>query len=422
LSAQQADLTSSAQREARLRGRLESLTSSMGDGLIAVDSVGDIVTFNPAAETLTGRNAQAALGRPLGDVLTGALLEEIAGEAQSDSRPPEDPLGLRNPDGGAPAAARLLLVRTDGTHVPVAATAAPVRSPAGDIIGRVYVLRDISRELEIERMKTEFLANVSHELRTPLTPIKGYAGVLARRDVGPEATMQYAREIMDATRRLERVVGMIVDFAGLDSGQVVLRREPVDLRPLVAETLARWRETHPDRQFLNRSDRSLPPVLGDPDYLRRCLDELLDNAVKFSPDGDAVVVAASGRGAHVQLQVIDAGVGIDHEATQRLFSDFVQADGTETRHFGGLGLGLGLVKRILDGIGADVRVQSEPGRGTTVSLVLKAAGPAPVDPLPPPPIPAPDRPLPSPPQPGLVDPLSAPPTPRPTVPAPPGGC
>ena len=122
-----------------------------------------------------------------------------------------------------------------------------VRSPDGELLGRVFVLRDISREIEVERMKTEFLANVSHELRTPITPIKGYANVLARRDVGAEATQRFAGEILNSTARLERIVGMIVDFAGLDSGRVVLEPEPIDLTAMVAETLEEWRAGHDGR-------------------------------------------------------------------------------------------------------------------------------------------------------------------------------
>lgn len=175
----------------------------------------------------------------------------------------DGPLRLGAATAEGPATARLRLHRLDGATVPVATTAAPVRSPAGEVMGRVYVLRDISRDLQVERMKSEFLANVSHELRTPITPIKGYAGVLARRDVDPEKTRRFAGEILDATGRLERIVGMIVDFAGLDSGRVVLQRDPVDLSALLGEVLLRWRTAHPDRRFTSQVHPWLPLVWGD---------------------------------------------------------------------------------------------------------------------------------------------------------------
>ncbi|MGI9017301.1 MAG: ATP-binding protein [Euzebya sp.] len=393
LSEQQRDLTVSAQREARLRGRLESMTTSMSDGLIAVDGAGRIITFNPAAQAMTGHDADDATGRPLADVLVGDVLNRgavddlINEEGPGAEPPPGDPLQLRNAMDPSSVASRVLLARGDGTKLPVSATAAPVRAPNGEILGRVYVLRDITRDLEVEQMKTQFLANVSHELRTPITPIKGYAKVLAGRELPAEKTRQFAEQILNSTTRLERIVAKIVDFAGLDSGRVALRLDEVDLASLVCDTLTHWRDEHQDREFRNQLNGALPPVRADHGYLRRCLDELVDNAVKFSPDGSPVVVTGVARNDTVRVQVIDRGVGIEEEALNRLFSDFVQIDGTETRSYGGLGLGLGLVKRILDGIGASVEVSSTPGTGTSVTMVLNAAGPIPVRPLPQPPAP-----------------------------------
>lgn len=370
LAGQQRDLAESASREASLRGRLESLTRSMGDALIAVDDTGTIITFNPAAERLTGMSAEEVAGEPLARMLRGRVLGD--GAEVADGGRGTDVLGILAPTSQEEVGARLALEGPDGEVTPVAGTAAPVRSLDGEILGRVYVLRDISREVEIERMKTEFLANVSHELRTPITPIKGYANVLARRDVGPERTAAFAEEILSSTRRLERIVGMIVDFAALDSGRVRLAREPLDIGELIASTLERWRSEHPQRRIAHLLDPRLPRVAADADYLRRCLDELLDNAIKFSPDGEEVTVAARPDNGRVRVDVIDRGIGLEPDAAAALFSDFVQADGTETRHFGGLGLGLALVTRILDGIGAEATVASAPGQGSTFSLLLPA--------------------------------------------------
>jgi PAS domain S-box-containing protein len=410
LSEQAAQLREAASVQTRLRAHLEALTESMGDALIAVDPDGRIVTFNPSAERLVGRNAAEALGLPLGEVLRGFG----PGDATAAQ-------ALGAPDSERAVAVQLLLeVPGDGDGIrlaPTAVTAAPVRDTDGEglVLGRVLVLRDVTREAEIERMKTEFLSNVSHELRTPLTPIKGYAEVLARRDVGPEATRKFADQILTSTDRLERIVGMIVEFAALDSGRLRLQREPTSLSAIVGEVLADWRARHPDRQFRRRLAADLPPVLVDPAMLRRCLDELLDNAVKFSPGGEPVSVTAllepAGRanvqdGAHprgdrggdpgggpagdagsedgrptvtastprmVRLSVRDHGVGIEPDTAAGVFQDFYQADASETRHFGGLGLGLALVRRIVDGLDGAAAIDSESGVGSTVHLLLPAA-------------------------------------------------
>lgn len=405
LAAQSAQLREAATVQTRLRARLEALTASMSDALIAVDSDGRIITFNPAAERLVGRDVAEVIGLPLGEVLIGR------GPGEVDAA---DALG--EPDGQEAVAAQVLLEAPQGRWIPTSVTAAPVRDISGKVLGRVLVLRDVTREAELERMKTEFLANVSHELRTPLTPIRGYAEVLARRNVGHESTRRFAEQILSSTSRLERIVGMIVEFAALDSGRLVPKPEPVDLGALVADVLGAWRDRDGEREFRQRIPAHLPPVLVDRAMLSRCLDELIDNAVKFSPGGEPIVVSAvlepggatggcealegtletspvSARAPEeappvnakrcrgtaqktqlVRLSVRDRGVGIEPETAVRVFSDFYQVDATETRHFGGLGLGLALVRRILDGLDGDARVESEVGKGSTFHLLLPVAG------------------------------------------------
>jgi PAS domain S-box-containing protein len=362
LAAQSAQLRDAAEVQSRLRARLEALNASMSDALVAIDPDGRIVTFNPAAERLVGRAVEDALGLRLSEVLVGS--------GPNDTTPT---VALGAPDSERTVAVQLLLDGPEGRVTPTAATAAPVRGPDGAVLGRVLVLRDVTREVEIERMKSEFLSNVSHELRTPLTPIKGYAEILARRDLRPDAAQRFAGQILESTEQLERIVGMIVDFAALDSGRVQPRPVPVEVGDLVGDTLARWRSRAPDRTFTRRVSRGLPKVAVDPVLMAKCLDELIDNAVKFSPNGEPVNITAGAADGRVCLSVRDRGVGIELEAASKAFSDFFQADGSETRHFGGLGLGLALVRRIVDVLGADATIESEPGQGATVHLDLPIA-------------------------------------------------
>lgn len=366
LSAQSQQLRQAAEVQSRLRARLEALNASMSDALIAVDADGRIITFNPAAERLVGRPWEAAIGQPLGAVLEGTAPGE---------RTAADALGPATSE--RVAAVQLRLRSRVGHVVPTAATAAPVRGADGTVLGRVLVLRDVTREVEVERMKSEFLSNVSHELRSPLTPIKGYADVLARRAPGPEDTRRYAQLILESTARLERIVAMIVDFAALDSGRMEPQLVDAEVDRLVHRVLERWRAREPKRTFSCGVDEGLPRVRIDVRMIERCLDELVDNAIKFSPGGEPIVVTArsrpgSGDGG-VVVSVRDHGVGIGLDKTATLFSDFYQADGSETRHFGGLGLGLALVRRIVDALDGDASIESEPGGGAAVHVVLPAA-------------------------------------------------
>jgi two-component system, OmpR family, sensor histidine kinase VicK len=368
LASQATQLRDAAAVQTRLRGRLEALTSSMSDGLVAVNPDGKVVTFNPAAQRLVGRDITEVLGLPLDQVLIGH---------GPNASSPAQAVGAF--DSEETVAVQLLLERSDGRYVPTATTAAPVHDPTGGtVLGRVLVLRDVTREAEVERMKTEFLSNVSHELRTPLTPIKGYAEVLARRDVGAEATRNFASQILDSTGRLERIVATIVDFAALDSGRLELRPQPVALHELVDQLLGDWRQEYPGREFRRRVGKGLPPAHVDPDMLCRCLDELVSNAVKFSPDGGPISITATQTqsadgAAMVRLSVKDQGVGIEPDMAARIFRDFFQADASETRHYGGLGLGLALVRRIVEGLDGHVDVDSKPGEGSTFHLLFPVA-------------------------------------------------
>jgi two-component system sensor histidine kinase SenX3 len=156
----------------------------------------------------------------------------------------------------------------------------------------------------------------------------------------------------------------------------------VPLSDLVGDVLRDWRERHPERDFRRRIGKNLPAVLADQRMLHRCLDELLDNAIKFSPGGEPVTISANLEVASAQrlvrVTVRDRGVGIDPDTRSRVFHDFYQADASETRQYGGLGLGLALVRRIVDGLGGDVVVESDPGRGSVFSLLLPVADVAPL--------------------------------------------
>ncbi|HVA59422.1 MAG TPA: ATP-binding protein [Mycobacteriales bacterium] len=359
-----ADLRSAAAAEAALRLRLQTVLDSMADGLVTADSAGRVSSLNPAAAALLDSEPAQVLDRPLLEVVdvrdaAGApLLQAGADSLEAD---------------GA-------LHRADGRPVPVRVAVTPLVGAVGEQPGVLVVLRDTTRDREVERMKTEFLANVSHELRTPLTPIRGYSELLARRKgLAAKETAEFLGVIHSSSLRMQRVVDLLVDVAALEAGRIEPVRRPVRVGAFADECLARWRARWPERaaDFRRRIAAGLPEVDIDPGWIGKALDELADNAVKYTPDRTPItIVAADAGGRRVHIGVRDAGPGIALDTLPGLFADFSQADASETRRVGGLGLGLSFVRRLAEGFGLGYTASSEPGRGSEFALELPTVRPA----------------------------------------------
>jgi two-component system phosphate regulon sensor histidine kinase PhoR len=362
------ELREAAIDEGRLRARMEAVVAGMGEALLAVDASGTVTDFNEAAESLFGVKAAKVRGKPIGAALrvVGDDGDDLTARLVSDT-----PAW----SGGGVVLAR------GGEEIPVALTFGALRDPVGERTGAVAVLRDMRREHEVERMKTEFLANISHELKTPLTPIKGYAGMLSTRDVSPERARAFGTEIAAGAAQLERVITQLVSFATAAAGRMQPQAEPAPARELLDALKERWVGRLPDGRVLEtRVSRGTPDLLIDRRYVDQSLDELVDNAVKYSPAGGKITVTAgagdqNGSGPRVDLAVIDRGVGVPADRLDAIFGDFEQADGSATREFGGLGLGLALVREVAEAHGGELTCTSTEGRGSTFTLSLPAVPP-----------------------------------------------
>ena len=335
--------------------RLATVLSSMSDGLVATDAQGLVTSINPAALAMVGLPAEdAALGRPIAEVVD---VRDAAGASMADP-------ALRLLD----AAGEVHRGEDDET-VPVHVSLAPLDS--GD--GVVLVLRDTTREREVERMKTEFLSNVSHELRTPLTPIRGYAEMLvAKPDLDAAKVSRFATTIRDESLRMGRVVDLLVDVAAIEAGRVTVSPRPVAVKALVDGRIEVWKTKAPERagDLKRRLGTGLPAVMVDPEWVGKALDELLDNAVKYTPAGTAITLTAAVRDGRVRVGVRDAGPGIAEADQRTLFTSFEQVDGSATRRVGGLGLGLSFVRRLAEDAGFPLSFTSTVGKGSEFALDL----------------------------------------------------
>jgi two-component system sensor histidine kinase VicK len=346
--------------ESQLRARLEAVVGGMGEALVATDAQARITEFNRSAEDLVGVSAGTARGREINEVVLLAA-DDGANLANRLKQPPRTPWS-----------ANATLTPLEGQPVPVAVTGAPLHDPTGNTAGGVFVLRDLRGEREVERMKTEFLSRIGHELRTPLTGVLGYSEMLLRREWPPDRSRQMLEEVNTSGHRLERIVQLLEFFAAAAAGRTLIRLEPLDLRTVVDDVMKSWEpRVEPPLVLTRKVARNLPSVLGDPRWLRLALSEMVDNAIKFSPIGGRVIISAvRTEDGRVDLAVTDHGVGMTPQEVERAFTDFEQGDTSDTRRYGGLGLGLPLVLRVVEGHGGEVRCATTPGRGTRLSMVL----------------------------------------------------
>jgi two-component system sensor histidine kinase BarA len=245
---------------------------------------------------------------------------------------------------------------------------------------RTAELQEALRKLaEMNRLKSNFIANVSHELRTPLTHVKGYIELLFTESLGPINEDQ--RNALDvsqrATSRLQGLIDDLILFSLASRGEMTLRLDAVDIQKIASDLTTRANPKAEDKQITlsTNFEADLPLVMADEQKISWVLTQLLDNAIKFTPAGGKVVFEARKDVSPkmIRVSVSDTGIGIPEEQQTEIFEPFHQLDGSSTRHYGGTGLGLSLVKQIIEAHGSIIRVKSEAGKGSTFSFPLLGA-------------------------------------------------
>jgi signal transduction histidine kinase len=215
---------------------------------------------------------------------------------------------------------------------------------------------------------------VSHELRTPLTSLRGFAELMLEREFEPEKRKKFLGIVHKEAVRLSELINDFLDLQRIESGRQTYQFGPVNLVQLVEETVALFRGGNLTHQLDIQRPGQLPEVLADADRIRQVLSNLVSNAVKFSPAGGLVRITMRQGDGVVEASISDQGIGIPAAAQEKLFQKFFRADNTETRKIGGTGLGLALVKQIIEAHSGRVWVQSVYGEGSTFSFTLPVAG------------------------------------------------
>jgi PAS domain S-box-containing protein len=380
-------------RDARLT--LEATVASIGDGVIVTDPNGRVTFLNNVAEHLTGWSADAADGEPVGTVFN-VISEDTRMPAPN---PAERALRERIVVGMAD---HTLLRRRDGSELSVADSGAPIRDRQGRMIGAVLVFRDATPQRRVEdsfkrqaedrlqlleneriaraeaeranRLKDDFLATLSHELRTPLNAVMGWAQMLARRELDEGQRKQALAAIHRNAQAQSRLVDDVLDLSRIITGRMALNAEPVDLSDIVRTTVESFTPAVLAKQ--QKVQLELAPnawVTGDAHRLRQVVWNLLSNATKFTPDGGTITVSVATADSRVEVEVRDTGEGIDPAFLPYIFDRFRQGDSSSTRRHGGLGLGLSLVRHLVEAHGGTIAARSE---GTDKGAILTVRLPA----------------------------------------------
>ncbi|MBI2957259.1 MAG: GAF domain-containing protein [Chloroflexi bacterium] len=362
---QNARLYESTERE---RSTLESIMASMNEGLLVMDARGNILYCNKAAEKQLGLRCEDFLG--LSENTFREALELQVDDADGlRSRWKEALAGLRE----KPKFGFEVKTRSGKRNV----EAAPFL--VGDEHNRLGVgilFRDITREREIDRMKTEFISVASHELRTPMTSVYGFAELLLMRATGlAEDQRKWVETIYAEGKRLADIVEDLLNVSRIESGLLPLNLGAVSLEPMVTSIIGQVGLANPSRSLISQIPEGFPSVRADKDKLHRVLYNLVDNAVKYSPSGGPVIISAecNPSAGTIVFSVSDRGLGIPAEEIPKLFGRFHRVRRPETEKVRGTGLGLYIVKSLVESMSGNIRVESQLNQGSTFYVTLPVA-------------------------------------------------
>ncbi len=337
-----------------------AILGSMAEGVVAVDRDERVVHVNSAAQQILAIEARSAIGRHIWEVTRVIEVSAALADAMKENR-------VRVAEARMPRPQKDQVIQITG---------APLRDAGDALVGAIVVIHDVSELRQLEFVRRDFVANISHELKTPLAAIRGLVETLIDdRDMDRETHDRFVERILDQSMRLSSIVSDLLTLSRLESDHGGIQMEPVDFRNSVTESCGAQAHAA-ELKRLNITTRvGDEPVLinGDGEALRELIDNLLNNAIKYTPEGGRVEVSLGVEGLHAVLVVQDTGIGIAPEEQGRIFERFYRVDKARSRQLGGTGLGLSIVKHVALAHGGNVSVRSAPGRGSTfrVQVPLK---------------------------------------------------
>jgi len=351
------------------RDKVETVLQSIGDGVFVVDQDRKLIVFNKISEQLSGYSAQEVMGKRYDQVLkfiyedkketNDKFVEEAlrTGEIKTMSN-------------------HTILVKKDGTHVPVADSAAPVKNGDGKIIGCVVVFRDVTKEREIDKMKTEFISVAAHQLRTPLGSMRWYMEMIMAGDIGvvSEEVKKALGQIYESNQQMLDLVNDLLDVSKIDQGRVIDKPELSNVLDVIYTVLMELRpiiETKKITLSLTpKNNEKVPKIMVDPKKLYEVVGNLISNAIKYNQIEGKVDIILRQIDGFLEISVADTGMGIPQQEQARLFGKFFRAENAVKGETEGSGLGLFVVKSYVESWGGQVKFTSKEGEGSTFTVTI----------------------------------------------------
>lgn len=343
---------------------LESIIESVYAGLIMVGHNGKITQINNSAKEMLGLQPSDIATKPFDEIVTHDDIRQMIHIALNEGQDKTGEIEIPLPDGGS------RVYQSQST---------PVRADDGSTIGAVAIFNDITEIRSVERMKTAFVSTVSHELRTPLTSIKGFISTLLSDTEGEfdrDTIFEFYNIIDQECDRLTRLISDLLNVSRIEAGRALdLNPKPVELEGLISKVVGAQRSYATKHTLDIVGSEGLPSIVADEDKIDQILTNLINNAIKYSPDGGKVTVRCEGRDSVVRIAVEDEGIGIPKEHQTKVFDRFHRVDTRDTREIYGTGIGLFLVKHLVEAHGGEIWVESEVGKGSQFIFTLPLCPP-----------------------------------------------
>ncbi|MBU4369779.1 PAS domain-containing protein [Patescibacteria group bacterium] len=353
------------------KDKLNAILYGIGDGVFVVDPDYKIMIFNQEAEIISGITYKEATGKRYDHVLN--FISEKNGKSNGKFiREAINSGEIRE------TSFDTVLVKKDNEKIPVAGSAAPLKDSDGNVISCVVVFRDVSKEREIDQAKTEFVSLASHQLRTPLSTVSWYAEMLLDEDVGKinKDQKKYLQALYDANHRMVELVNALLNVSRIELGTFAIDPEPIKFLEIADSVIKEQTQQIKEKGLKIEKNYAidLPIINADPRLLRIILQNLISNAVKYTPEKGSITIEISKKDSDILVKVKDTGYGIPKSQQSKIFNKLFRADNVLNKDCDGTGLGLYIVKSVVEQSGGKIWFESEENEGTTFFTTIPLIG------------------------------------------------